>query len=267
MTPTPPMPLVLGYLANEKDRARIAGALRGWARTQWVEAPDALVPAVNRAQDAPVTIILAPRDGDGRDTVPVVADLLSAGPCVALVAYCRTGVEHAVDIRRMAEAGVHEFLFAGVDDNGVALRDVLASAQRACASVAVLAVLRPVLPEPLHRVAEYCVTHTTQARTVSGVAAMLGVHRKTLLNHCIRAGAPAPAELINWCRLMVAAQLLTATGQTVEWVALELEFPSDTALRNSMKRYTGLRATEVRRQGGVRVVVQAFAKRLSGRTR
>ena len=186
---------------------------------------------------------------------------------MAIVAHCRTGVEHAADIRRMAEAGVHEFLFAGVDDNGVALRGVLGSAQRACAAVAVLGALLPVLPVDLHRLAEYCVTHASQARSVAGVAATLGVHRKTLLNRCVRAGAPAPAELINWCRLMVAAQLLTATGQTVEWVALELEFPSDTALRNSMKRYTGLRAMDVRRQGGVRVVVQAFQRRLNAGTR
>ncbi|MDE3171456.1 MAG: AraC family transcriptional regulator [Gemmatimonadota bacterium] len=267
MTFNPPLPLVLGYLPSEKERARITGALRGWARTHWVETLAELPGTLRHARGGTVTIVLSPRDHDGRETVGVVPDLLGGAPCVAIVAHCRTGVEHAADIRRMAEAGVHEFLFAGVDDNGVALRGVLASAQRACAAVAVLGTLLPVLPAELHRLAEYCVTHPTQARSVAGVAATLGVHRKTLLNHCVRAGAPPPAELINWCRLMVAAQLLTATGQTVEWVALELEFPSDTALRNSMKRYTGLRATDVRRQGGVRVVVQAFQRRLNGAAR
>lgn len=264
MTPTPPLPLVTGYVADEKERARITGALRGWARTQWAETPAHLSATVRHARGGPVTVILSPRDGDGRDTAWVVPELLGSAPCVAVVAHCRTGVDYAADIRRMAEAGVQEFLFAGVDDSGVALRGVLASAQRACAAVAVLGALLPVLPAGLHPVAEYCVTHPTQARTVSAVAATLGVHRKTLLNHCVRVGAPPPAELINWCRLMMAAQLLSATGQTVEWVALELEFPSDTALRNSMKRYTGLRSTEVRRLGGVRVVVQAFERRLNG---
>lgn len=267
MRPTPPVPLIVGYVASDKERARMTGALRGWARTQWVDTPEELPATVKQARGAPVTVVLSPRDGNGRDTIAVVPDLLRAAPCVAIVAHCRTGVEHAADIRRLAEAGVHEFLFAGVDDDGMALRGVLASAQRSCASVAVLAAVLPVLPPALHRLAEYCVTHAPQARSVSGVAATLGVHRKTLLNYCVRAGAPPPAEMINWCRLMVAAQLLTATGQTVEWVALELEFPSDTALRNSMKRYTGLRATEVRRQGGVRVVVQALERRMNASRR
>jgi AraC-like DNA-binding protein len=265
MSPAPPIPLVVGYVPSEMERARIAGSLRGWARVEWVDAPSGLPDAVKQAPGAPVTVILPPRDAAGEETTSLVRQLLMGAPATALVAHCRTGVEHAADIRRMAEAGVHEFLFAGVDDQGLALRGVLASAQRACASVAVLDVLLPVVPQPLHRLAEYCVTHPTQARSVSGVAATLGVHRKTLLNHCVRVGAPSPAEFINWCRLLVAAQLLTATGQTVEWVALELEFPSDTALRNSMKRYTGLRATDVRNRGGVRVVVQALERRFNGR--
>ncbi len=260
------MPLIVGYVANEKERARMTGALRGWARTLWADAPAELPAMVRQARGAPVTVVLSPRDAEGHETASIVPELLHYAPCVAVVAHCRTGVEHAADIRRMADAGVHEFLFAGVDDGGLALRGVLASAQRACAAVAVLEALLPVLPPSLHRLAEYCVTHATQAHSVSGVASTLGVHRKTLLNHCVRAGAPPPAEMINWCRLMLAAQLLTATGQTVEWVALELEFPSDTALRNSMKRYTGLRATEVRRQGGVGVVVKALERRFQAVT-
>jgi len=261
MTSPPVVPLIVGYVATQTERARITGALRGWARTQWADSLAELAPMTRRARGGPTTVIVAARDGDGHAAAPVVGELVRLTPHVPVIAYCYTGIEHAADIRQMAEAGAHEFLFVGVDDSGLALRAVLASAQRACAAEGVLVAVRPVIPEPLHRVAEYCVTHPTQARTVAGVAAMLGIHRKTLLNQCVRAGGPAPAELIAWCRLMLAAQLLATTGQTVEWVALELDYPSDTALRNAMKRHTGLRASDVRRQGGLRCVLDAYTRR------
>lgn len=43
---------------------------------------------------------------------------------------------------------------------------------------------------------------------------------------------------------------------------MDLEFPSDTALRNTMKRYTGQRASDVRRRGGLSYVLGEFADRL-----
>ena len=45
--------------------------------------------------------------------------------------------------------------------------------------------------------------------------------------------------------------------------ALNLEYPSHTAPRNRMKRYTGRKATEVREAGGLAAVVEAFIRRLA----
>ncbi|HVA58768.1 MAG: helix-turn-helix domain-containing protein [Gemmatimonadaceae bacterium] len=262
MKPTPRLPLIVGYVASHAERARLTGALRGWARAQWAESLAEVVAAVRRAKGAAITVILAPRDGDGHSAAPIVRELRRIAPSAAVVAHCHTGLANAAGIRQMAEAGVHEFLFVGVDDSRVALRSVVAAAQRACAADAVLDALLPVLPAAIRPVAEYCVTHAAEARSVDSVASALGVHRKTLRNRCVAGGSPSPARLIAWCRLMLAAQLLSSTGQTVEWVALEMEYPSDKALRNAMKRYTALRASEVRRQGGLRCVLDLFVQRL-----
>ncbi len=70
MTPTPPLPLVVGYVASEKERARITGALRGWARTHWVERPAELPSTVKHARGGPVTVILSPRDDGGGEVPP-----------------------------------------------------------------------------------------------------------------------------------------------------------------------------------------------------
>ena len=53
---------------------------------------------------------------------------------------------------------------------------------------------------------------------------------------------------------------MASTCRTIESIALQLEFPSDTSLRNMMKRYTGLKASEVRQRGGARCVVAAVRR-------
>jgi AraC-like DNA-binding protein len=255
-------PQVVGYVASQTERARITGALRGWALVLWAGSLGDLPELVRGADAPPAAAIVAPRDPAGRRGPLVVRRLAALAPDLPVIAHCHTGVEHAADVRLMAEAGVHEFLFVGVDDTGTGMRSVLASAQRACAAARVVEVVRPLLPERLGIIATACLTHPVQGRSVAGLATLLGVHRKTLLNQCARDGGPAPATLIGWCRLMLAAHLLATTGQTVEWVALELEYPSATALRNAMKRYTGLRASEVTRAGGLTRVVRAFERGL-----
>ena len=96
------------------------------------------------------------------------------------------------------------------------------------------------------------------------VAYALGYHRKTLVNHCSQAEFLPPHELLCWCRLAVAGELIATSCRSIESVALQLGFPSDTSLRNMMKRYTGMRASEVRERGGARCVVVALRRALPG---
>src|SRR4051812_34674622 len=58
-----------------------------------------------------------------------------------------------------------------------------------------------------------------------------------------------PTSASDWCRLLFVAALLELTSRTLESIAIELEYGSATALRNQMKRYTGLTATTVRGKG------------------
>jgi AraC-like DNA-binding protein len=149
---------------------------------------------------------------------------------------------------------VHELIFRGVDDSGVALRAVLGSAEQACAAESLLVFLLPLLSPSLHAFARFCLNFPQKAHTVGEVASALGVNRKTLVNYSARACLPAPATLLGWCRLLLATHYLVATTRTVERIALRLDFPSDTALRNMMKRYTGMRAQELRHPGGIELI-------------
>ena len=55
--------------------------------------------------------------------------------------------------------------------------------------------------------------------------------------------------------------MLETTGCTIERIGIELGYASDTALRNTIKRYTGQRAGQIRDAGGVDTVDSALEAR------
>lgn len=124
--------------------------------------------------------------------------------------------------------------------------------------------LAPLVPAALHPMVEATLAAPDLVTNVPMLAAVLRVHRKTLFNRCERAVFLAPGELVTWTRLALVAYLLETTACSIETIAMELCYPSDTSLRNAMKRYTGQRPSEIREQGGVEIVVRALRRRLSG---
>ena len=56
---------------------------------------------------------------------------------------------------------------------------------------------------------------------------------------------------------------LGTTTRTVERIALQLDFASDTALRNMIKRYTGMRAQDLRHSDGASVVLAHLTRALA----
>jgi len=112
---------------------------------------------------------------------------------------------------------------------------------------------------------EHCLTFGRRAITVAAAATALGVHRKTLVNLCARSKLPPPAMLVGWCRLFLVAALLERKSYTVERIAHELDYPSSTALRNTIRRYVGVTATEARDRGGLQFVLDHFARQIEAR--
>jgi AraC-like DNA-binding protein len=162
-----------------------------------------------------------------------------------------------------AKAGVSQLVFQGVDDLKASLRSALDAAFDQASAVALGADLEPLIPSTIVPFLRYCLEHARRNITVEEVAVAMGVHRKTLVDRLKAARLPSPRAMIGWCRLLVAARMLDDPGRTVEQVALKLDFPSGPALRNMFKRYTGLRTTEVRQNGGVRCLVHAFKRELA----
>ncbi|MDB4875794.1 MAG: Helix-turn-helix, AraC protein [Gemmatimonadetes bacterium] len=194
-------------------------------------------------------VVVEPRDQEGIPTAPVVRETRRRRPEVAIVGYCRAGHEDSRDIIDLAAAGIHELVFRDTTDSGLVLRHTLEHAAQSCGAAQALERLQPLIPAELRPLIEYCLYFPHLATSVPRVAAALGVHRKTLVNLCRRAGFPTPSVLIAWSRLSIVAHLLETQGGVVERIAMSLEYPSATALRNTLRRYAGYRPAELRDDG------------------
>jgi AraC-like DNA-binding protein len=254
--------IVVGLVIGASERARITSSLRARAmEIVFVDRIAELSEAVKQARLPIAAIIVEVRDADGRAVHEIVHDLHAGGTGTPLVAYCRPGAEHSSDIRALVLAGAHQLLFHGIDDAGIALRFILDAAQQASVGERVAEQLMRVVPPKLAAFVSH-VTRYPATQRVSDVAESLGYHRKTLVNHCAQVEFLSPHELLCWCRLAVAGELMASSHRTIESISHQLDFPSDTSLRNMMKRYTGLKASEVRERGGARCVVAALRRAL-----
>jgi AraC-like DNA-binding protein len=257
-----PEQLVIGLVHGPAERARIGSALRARStEIVFVDRIAELADAVMTARTSISAIIVEVRDADGRPVHEVVGELHAGGTGTPLVAYCRAGAEHSSDIRALVLAGAHQLLFHGIDDAGIALRHILEAAQQASVGERAAEELMRIVPAKLAPIVSH-VTRYPATQRVSQVADALGYHRKTLVNHCTQAEFLSPHELLCWCRLAVAGELMASSCRTIESIANQLDFSSDTGLRNMMKRYTGLKASEVRERGGARCVVAALRRQL-----
>ncbi len=245
---------VIGLIANRGDQARLAGALRGFARFRAVASLDECRALLHEELATVAALILEAQDLSGVPTMPFVAQVSDSLPAVPILGYCGVGPRRGGEAVALIRAGVHDIVLRGVDDGALALRDAVVGASHSTAANRVIGALRPLIDPSILPLLEHCLAFGRRPIGVAAAAQALGVHRKTLVNLCARAKLPPPAMLIGWCRLFLVAALLERKSYTVERIANELEYPSSTALRNAIRRYVGVTATDVRDRGGLQFV-------------
>ena len=239
---------VVALVSDRVARARVTEALRERGEVQFFDRTTDVWDAVVEGRAR--VVLVEPTDVGGRSTTPLIASLRMGFPNVPVIAYCDPRSVTSAQILDMARAGVNELVMRGVDDVRLALMAALDGAERHCAAERVVAMLGPRLPESIAPIVRFFLHNAARPVTVEDAAAALGVHRKTLFTRLAAAGYPPPSVLASWCRLLLASKLLEDPGRPIERVALDLDFSSGTALRNMLRRYTGLTPVEVRARDG-----------------
>jgi methylphosphotriester-DNA--protein-cysteine methyltransferase len=70
-----------------------------------------------------------------------------------------------------------------------------------------------------------------------------------------------PEELLVWVRLFIVAVMLERTSRTLEAIAADMHYQSPTALRNRLREYTGMTATQIRATG-LDFMLTVFSRRV-----
>ncbi len=250
------MPVVAGLVRAREAQARFREGLRG--RADFVPVATCRELRALVTARTVVAAIVEPRDADGLLTAPTVRWLREGFPHMPVIAYCTLAQIAAGDLLALAQADVSALVVQGIDDAGALLEAALEDAGDGALSRRAWASIRDDVPAAARPVVELCLASARQAPTVADIARALGVHRRTLGDRLARAGLPTPQAIVGWSRLLLAARLMEDPHRPLERIALELRFPGAASLRNMLRRYTGLRARDVRASGGFERVLHAF---------
>lgn len=229
-----------------------------------VEAEDARgVPTAALAMRAQAPRVAAPGDPAHGPRVQEAPSPARAGG-IPVIAVVRRSAGWTAATLALLETRPATVVVAEDLDVTSVLRAVSARVGRAAFVEDVWPEVSRVVPAGLLPLARLALERGGAPLTVPAAARALGLHRKTLWSHCRRHGVESVQMLLMWCRVIAAAHALRTSVRSVDAIAQELEFASPTALRNVLRRYLGVTATELRLQGGEALACRAFAAWLAG---
>jgi AraC-like DNA-binding protein len=252
--------LVFGCVPDLRVRGRVQTALRGHATVRWFESFVEIRRALEHG-DRPAAAIITLADDCGGTALSFAHEVREDMTGTPVVVCCDLGHDTQPPLAALAEAGVHDILFAGMNDEGHAARTVIFGAALGSAADLVMRALGSSIPDALTCFVDLAVRRPRDLQRVSDVAAALHIPRQTLGRWCRRQGYIRPEELLVWARIFLVVALLESTSRTLESIAAELCYGSPTALRNRIRDYTGMTATQIR-GGGLDLVLAVFARRI-----
>ena len=259
-TGRPPDRRIFGCVSDARTRNRLEVALRGHAPIEWFDTFASVRVALEDERRI-CTVLVGMKDGRGESAASFATALRSQGRGAAIVACCDLNANGVQPVSELAVAGVHDVLFTGLNDDGHSARMVIFGACLGGAGDVVMNALTPSIPSAMLRFVDLAARRPRDLRRVSEVAEALGVSRQTLGRWCRIHKYIGPEELLMWVRLLLVAALLEATDQTLESIAYEMQYGSPTALRNRIREYASLTATDLR-DGGLRLMLEAFHRRI-----
>ncbi|MEP6764081.1 MAG: AraC family transcriptional regulator [Gemmatimonadaceae bacterium] len=106
----------------------------------------------------------------------------------------------------------------------------------------------PELPDALVPLLKAALRLAHEPVSTTRLASAAGMHERTLRKYCEHEKLPSPQWIIGWARLLIAAFYLEEPGRTIGNVADILDYPSASALRNQIRRYTNAPPSAVRGQ-------------------
>lgn len=254
-------PLVVGCVGSLRGRQRIAHALKGRGTVLWHRNFSELQQALSMDGPRVSVVVLDWCDSTGAAATSVARAITSRSPGVGLVVYCPNEIGRSTSLLDLGAAGVHDIIVEDLTDDGHSARSIIMNARRRGAAEMVMSELRRILPSRLIVFADAVVRNPARS-SVAQIAQIIGVNRQTPNLWCRKENYLRPELVLVWCRLILVAALLELTTRTIESISVELEYGSPSALRNQLKSYTSMTASEVRK-AGMQKVIDIFLEKLA----
>jgi AraC-like DNA-binding protein len=255
--------LIFGCVASPIRRRKLESSLRDAAVIRWynsfVDLREALETEIQRV----IVAVVDMTDPTGAAAQGFARSLADRYPGIGVVVYRRLVAESEADVCQLGAAGVHDILLDGLTDEGYIARSIVLDACRRGAADLVMQELKRVLPERLIPFADAVVRNPAKG-SIGAISQHLNVHRQTPNTWCKKERYLRPEEMLVWCRLLLVAAMLELTSRTLDSIAIELDYASATSLRNQLKNYTGMTATQIR-ANGLSAVINVFQGRVAQR--
>lgn len=256
--PTPhPAPLTIVACVAPARRRRLEAAVGNEAGVEWHDSFAGLTVA-SAADRRFAVAILDAKDAHGNTAAAAADEIARVTAAMTIVLYA---TPEEILGGAVGSPAITDLIVAGETDGKIFLQGIVLDAVKRQAAERVVRAMRGRLPESLAIFAEWAIRHPS-CNTVESLSDRIGMHRQTAAVWCRKARILRPEELLMWCRLLLVAAILERTNHSVSALATDLDFPSVIALRNQLKRYTGLTALEIR-AAGFDAVLRRFDDRVA----
>jgi AraC-like DNA-binding protein len=257
---------IVVFLPTFDERMHVAQLLRRMTASVTLCASEGAAIAALAMVPPAEAVVISPRDAAGQLSAPLVRRIHDGFPSVSIVAYGSLSPQFFRDVLEAARCGLHAVALRDHDDLPTLLTELLQATRGAQVAERAMATIDARLSSVTRPVVRYCLEHASIGPHVEQIAGAMGVCRKTIAAWLAAEQLPPASEIVGWGRVLLVARLLEDAGRSVEQIAFALGCESGTALRHLLRRYTGLRAAEVRAQGGLDAVLPLFARALGLRS-
>jgi AraC-like DNA-binding protein len=213
--------------------------------TDW----DALAAAIRETPPSTVSIVDPYHGGAAPGPAQPLHGLLARLPSASVVAAMAVTAERACDVAELDEWGIAGIISTGHDDTPTGIRQRIREASSRRIKRLLTAVLPPEISPNAYALLLAAADTTSDGGTVSDYALTLGVSSSTLLRWAEEARLPTPRTLLQWVRVLHAAQLIDEPERTLEEVARACGYASLAELRRVTLRHLDATPAQLRTAG------------------
>lgn len=247
-------------LVSPDRQARLTRSLRTGGLELFCDSAAELM--MTAAEHGAALVLTELRDPSGESTKPMISRLHQRLPDLPIVVVGSSRELSNEEILELGTLGATAILVYDAAGFGEALQAAIAKAKEHGPATAISRTVRPLVPREVHGFFAVCAQAGARRAPTDSTIRAAGLAPRTIRDRLRRAGLPPPQRILTWSRLLHALWRLELSGRPVKAVAAELGYGGEVALRNQVKRYTGLTMGEVRAAGGFRFALALFEAEL-----